>query len=336
MAHVSVAVPHGRSPVATLAPGLALAGLVAAAAYGVRLAPGLGSFSPMILALGLGVVVRAALGPLPDLRPGVVFAMRRVLRFAIVLLGLQLTVGQVAEVGAGGVAIIAASLGATFLATIALGRMLGVDARLTQLIAAGTSICGASAILAANTAVRGRDEDVAYAVACVTVFGSIAMFAYPHLASPLGLDAHAYGLWSGTSIHEIAQVVAAAFQQGSEAGEFGVVAKLARVMMLAPVVAALGVYMARSGDPGARAPFPWFVLGFVALVALNSLVALPAVPKTFAIEATPALLAVALAAMGLETDLVKLREQGLRPLLLGLASFLFIASFSLALVKLTT
>ncbi|GBD49950.1 hypothetical protein METY_3163 [Methylopila sp. Yamaguchi] len=315
---------------------MALAGLVAAAAYGVRLAPGLGSFSPMILALGLGVVVRAALGPLPDLRPGVVFAMRRVLRFAIVLLGLQLTVGQVAEVGAGGVAIIAASLGATFLATIALGRMLGVDARLTQLIAAGTSICGASAILAANTAVRGRDEDVAYAVACVTVFGSIAMFAYPHLASPLGLDAHAYGLWSGTSIHEIAQVVAAAFQQGSEAGEFGVVAKLARVMMLAPVVAALGVYMARSGDPGARAPFPWFVLGFVALVALNSLVALPAVPKTFAIEATPALLAVALAAMGLETDLVKLREQGLRPLLLGLASFLFIASFSLALVKLTT
>ncbi|WP_020187158.1 YeiH family protein [Methylopila sp. 73B] len=321
---------------ATLAPGLALAALVAAAAYGARLAPGLGSFSPMILALGLGVVVRVALGPLPNLRPGVVFAMRRVLRVAIVLLGLQLTVGQVAEVGAGGVAIIAASLGATFLATVALGRMLGVDARLAQLIAAGTSICGASAVLAANTAVRGRDEDVAYAVACVTVFGSIAMFAYPHLASPFGLDAHAYGLWSGASIHEIAQVVAAAFQQGPDAGEFGVVAKLARVMMLAPVVAALGVYMARSGDSAARAPFPWFVLGFVALVALNSLFTLPAGPKAFAIEATPALLAVALAAMGLETDLVKLREKGLRPLLLGLASFLFIASFSLALVKLTT
>ena len=336
MTDASLVAPAARAPLVALAPGLALAALVAAAGYGLRLAPGLGAFSPMILALGLGVAVRAVVGPLPTLRPGVVFAMRRALRAAIVLLGLQLTVGQVAEGGVGGIAVIAASLGATFLATVALGRLLGVDAPLAQLIAAGTSICGASAVLAANTAVRGRDEDVAYAVACVTVFGSVAMFAYPHLAAPFGLDAHAYGLWSGASIHEIAQVVAAAFQEGPDAGEFGVVAKLARVMMLAPVVAALGLYLARGGEGAARAPFPWFVLGFVALVALNSAVPLPEAPKALAIQATPALLAVALAAMGLETDLVKLREKGLRPLLLGLASFLFIASFSLALVKLTT
>ena len=113
------------------------------------------------------------------------------------------------------------------------------------MIAAGTSICGASAVIATNTVTKAHDEDVAYAVACVTVFGSIAMFVYPLLPGLLHLDPHAFGLWSGASIHEIAQVVAAAFQDGQQAGEFGTIAKLSRVMMLAPVVIGLGLMAAR-------------------------------------------------------------------------------------------
>ena len=108
------------------------------------------------------------------------------------------------------------------------------------MIAAGTSICGASAVIATNTVTNGDDEDVAYAVACVTIFGSVAMFAYPLLPTLLHLDPHAFGLWSGASIHEIAQVVAATFQDGKRAGEFGTIAKLSRVMLLAPVVIVLG------------------------------------------------------------------------------------------------
>lgn len=324
--------------VGRLLPGVALALVIAAAAYGARLAPGMGALSPMIIAIALGVVMGNLVGVPDGARPGLAFAMRSLLRFAIVLLGLQITFAQVAAVGAGGVAAIAAALVATFLFTAWLGRVIGVDRRLTQLIAAGTSICGASAVVAANTVTRGTDEDVAYAIACVTLFGTVAMLAYPLLPGALGLDPLAFGLWSGASIHEIAQVVGASFAQGQAAGEFGTVAKLARVMMLAPVVLALGLIAARGAGAKAsgavRAPTPWFVFGFIALVALNSLISVPAELKSTAAPVTTFMLTVALGAMGVGTDISKLRARGLRPLLLGLASFLFITTLSLCLVKL--
>lgn len=323
-----------------IGPGLLLAGTIAAAGFALRQVPGLGAFSPMILAILIGIGFHNLVGVPAAARAGVAFAMRKVLRFAIILLGLQLTVAQVLAVGFSGITVIALTLVSTFLFTTWLGRRIGVERKLAELIAAGTSICGASAVIATNTVTQAPDEDVAYAVACVTVFGSIAMFAYPLLPGLLHLDAHAYGLWTGASIHEIAQVVAAAFQGGQQAGEFGTVAKLSRVMMLAPVVITLGLMATRrargNGDAGAqaKAPMPWFVLGFIAMVGLNSLVTIPTDAKTGIVTATTFLLSMALAAMGLETDLRKLRAKGLRPLLLGLAAFLFIAGFSLLLVKL--
>ncbi|MGJ5177939.1 YeiH family protein [Bradyrhizobium oligotrophicum] len=323
-------------------PGLALSAAIAAGAFGLRLLPGLGLFSPMILAIVAGMALHNIVGTPRRAKPGVTFAMRRVLRTAIILLGLQLTATQIVEVGARGLGVIALSLTGTFLFTVWMGRLLGVDRKLAELIAAGTSICGASAVIATNTVTRAPDEDVAYAVACVTVFGSIAMVAYPLLPTLLHLDAHAFGLWSGASIHEIAQVVAAAFQGGQQAGEFGTVAKLARVMLLAPVVLTLGLLATRRarhaghGHAGAQPPLPWFVFGFIALVAVNSLITVPAEAKTVIVTATTFLLSMALAAMGLETDFGKLKAKGLRPLALGLAAFLFIASFSLMLVKLMT
>ncbi|WAX93024.1 YeiH family protein [Aminobacter sp. NyZ550] len=331
---------HGRHDGAKLLPGLLLAAGIAALAFALRHLPGLGSFSPMIIAIVLGIAFHNLSGTPVRAKPGVAFSMRKVLRFAIILLGLQLTASQVAEVGVTGVAIIASTLFATFTLTVWLGRLLGVEQKLAELIAAGTSICGASAVIATNTVTKASDEDVAYAVACVTVFGSIAMFAYPLLPGLLQLAPHAYGLWAGASIHEIAQVVAAAFQDGQQAGEFGTVAKLTRVMMLAPVVIALSLaarQRARSSiatQSGTTAPMPWFVLGFIAMVGVNSLIDIPAEAKSWIVALTTFLLTMALAAMGLETDIRKLRAKGLRPLFLGLAAFLFIATFSLMLVKL--
>src|SRR4051812_47116810 len=335
--------PASAQPAApALLPGLLLSAAIAGAGFGLRQLPGLTLFSPMILAIVAGMAFQNLIGTPHRAKPGVIFSMRRILRLAIVLLGLQLTAAQVADVGARGLAVIVLTLVSTFLMTTWIGRLLGVERKLTELIAAGTSICGASAVIATNTVTGAKDEDVAYAVACVTVFGSIAMVVYPLLPGLLHLDAHAYGLWAGASIHEIAQVVAAAFQDGREAGEFGTIAKLSRVMMLAPVVIALGLVAARrarragAADVQARAPLPWFVLGFIALAGLNSLVALPAGFKADIATATTFLLSMALAAMGLETDIRKLRAKGVRPLILGLAAFLFIAGFSLALVKMTT
>lgn len=332
-----------QAPVASgIMPGLLLTALITAAAFGLRELPDVGTFSPLILAIVIGMVFHNAIGTPTRAKPGVTFALRKILRFAIILLGLQLTAAQIAEVGATGIAVIALTLIATFLFTTWLGGLLGVGKGLTQLIAAGTSICGASAVIATNTVTNAHDEDVAYAVACVTVFGSIAMFVYPLLPALLHLDPRAYGLWSGASIHEIAQVVAAAYQDGQQAGEFGTIAKLSRVAMLAPMVIALGLMASRNSrkagvaHTSGRAPMPWFVLGFVALVGINSVVVVPPDVKSIIVTVTTILLTMALAAMGLETDIGKLRAKGLRPLMLGAAAFLFIATFSLMLVKITT
>jgi uncharacterized integral membrane protein (TIGR00698 family) len=327
---------HGRG----IWPGLALAAMAAATAYAVRQLPGMTAFSPMILAIVIGIAFHNLVGTPAWAKQGVTFSMRRLLRAAIILLGLQLTITQVIEVGGRGIGIIALTLVSTFAFTVWMGRLLGVDRKLAQLIAAGTSICGASAVIATNTVTNAGDEDVAYAVACVTVFGSVAMFSYPLVPGLLHLDPHAFGLWSGASIHEIAQVVAASFQDGQKAGEFGTVAKLSRVMLLAPMVISLGLIASRcskqagSEAGAARPPMPWFVLGFVALVGINSVVAIPPEAKVWIVAVTTFLLSVALAAMGLQTDIGKLAAKGFRPALLGALAFLFIASFSLCLIKL--
>lgn len=326
----------------TVLPGLLMASSVAASAYLVRRFPGMTTLSPLILAILIGTAFHNLVGTPAWAKLGVGFSLRRLLRFGIILLGFQLTIGQVIEVGSRGFLIIAATLAATFIFTVWMGKLLGVDRKLAQLIAAGTSICGASAVIATNTVTNAHDEDVAYAVACVTVFGSVAMFAYPLLPGLLHLDPHAFGLWTGASVHEIAQVVAAAFQDGKAAGEFGTIAKLSRVMLLAPVVIALGLLAARSSatsDPAStvrssRPPMPWFVFGFLAVVGLNSLIVVPSSDKAVIATVTTFLLSVALAAMGLETDIRKLKAKGLRPALLGTLAFIFIASFSFTLIKL--
>lgn len=318
-------------------PGLGYTILIAAAAYGLRQIPGMGLVSPLIIAIVIGMALHNVFGTAAAIKPGVKFALRRILRFAIVLLGLQLTFEQVRSVGLVGFSIVAFTLIATFFVTRWLGRAMGVDRQLSELIAAGTAICGASAVIATNTVTRGSDEDVAYAVACVTIFGSLSMLLMPALLPYTGFDGHEFGLWTGASIHEVAQVVAAAFQGGQQAGEFGTVAKLSRVMLLAPLVIGLGaaaVWRARGDKAAGHAspPMPWFVFGFIAMVMLASSGWVPAEVKLPVATTTTFLLAVALGAMGLETDLAKLRLKGARPLLLGAAAWLFISVLSFILI----
>ncbi|WP_224546729.1 YeiH family protein [Mesorhizobium sp. CA16] len=316
-------------------PGIVLVAMITAVAFSAHNVSGFALFSPMILAVVAGTIYSNVLGLPAHAKAGIAFSQKRLLRFAIVLLGFQLTFGQVSGIGLGGVGIVAATLGATFLFTVALGKLIGVDAKLAQLIAAGTSICGASAIVATNIVTGARDEDVTYAVAAITLFGTIAMLGFPLLAPVFGLDQHAFGLWAGASIHEVAQVIGAGFQNGSQAGETATIAKLTRVAMLAPMVIALGV-MARRGSSdasGARPPMPWFVVAFVAVVALNSLIAIPAQIHSAIALAAQIMLTMGLAAMGLQADISGLRSRGLRPLMLAFSAFIFIGCFSLMLVK---
>jgi uncharacterized integral membrane protein (TIGR00698 family) len=289
----------------------------------------------MMIAILLGMGFHNTVGTPAIARPGVLLSLRRLLRLAVAMLGLQLTAQQVAVLGGTGMAVVGVTLITTFVVTKALGRLFGVERGLAELIAGGTSICGASAVVAVNSVTGAHDEDVAYAVACVTVFGAASMFLYPVLQGTLlHLDANAYGLWAGASIHEIAQVVAAAFQAGPQAGQFATIAKLSRIMLLAPLVLSLGFLAARrsKGTNRASAPMPWFVFGFIALITVNSFGVVPPMAKDVLVPATTVLLTMALAAMGLETDIRKLKARGLRPLALGAASWLFISLFSLGLI----
>jgi len=306
--------------------GLLLCGVLVAAAFAARQSPALHVVSPLVLAIMAGILFRNTAGVVSGTEEGLRFAMRRLLRLGIVVLGFQLTLRQIAEIGADGLAITALGLIATYFFTVRLGRALSVSPALSQLIAAGTSICGASAVLGVNTMIRARDEDVAYAVACVTVFGTAAMLLYPLLGS--GLSPHDFGLWSGASIHEVAQAVAAGGQAGPEATLFATVTKLTRVAMLAPMVLLLGRFSHKQGS----APFPWFVAAFAAVVLLSSTGLVPEVITSHAMLASQILLAFGLAAMGLQTDVSRLCAMGLRPLALGACASLFISVFTLALV----
>ncbi len=339
-----------RNFVLALAPGLAITAGIALVAHFASHHVGFLKNYQMIMAIVLGAFVHNVVGSPAAATEGVTFSLRRILRFAIVLLGLQITAQQAAEVGGAGIAMIAMGLLSTLIVTVPIGMLLGVPRGLSLLIGVGTSICGASAIISAKAAVQGDDEDAAYAIASITLFGTAAIFLYPIANGFLHLSSHAFGLWAGASIHEVAQVVATAFDGGPGALRTGTIAKLTRVAMMAPVIIALGEMSLRFGfgsaDAKARPPFPWFLVGVLAMVGVASFVALPhagsGVVDASALlvrdhmsaisTVTAFLLSMAMAAMGMHTDIRHIRSKGARPLLVGLLSTLFISLTTLAMI----
>lgn len=294
-----------------------------------------GIISPIFVALIIGLVLGSVVRMPEVAKPGLTFTIKRIMRLAVIMLGFKITLQQIAELGLVGIAMVVCVVIMTFFFTKAMARVLGVDRKLGELIAVGTSICGASAIVASNAVTRGSDEDVAYAIACITLFGTLAMFALPLADTILALEAKTYGLWAGTTIHEVGQVVAAAFQGGDTSGEFGTIAKLTRVSLLAPLILGLSLARGSSGgteQSGGGVQIPWFVVAFLAAVVVNSTFDIPPVAHDTIGIATTILLSAALAAVGLETHFTKVRAKGWRPLLLGATSWLFIMLVGLALI----
>lgn len=323
-------------------PGLALGALITGISFLPRALglPGLGQLSPLMVAVLLGMAVRNTLGRPATARAGLALSLRQPLRLGIVLLGLQVTLAELMGIGFTGLLLLVSAVALTVVITWQLGRWLGVPEGLSLLIATGTGICGASAIVAANTVVKDSDESVAYALATVTLFGTLAMFAYPAVGAALTLASDSYGLWVGASVHEVAQVVAAGFARGEASGELATVSKLARVLLLAPVVIGLGVYLrsrtqrsaAEPQSADAKIPMPWFVFGFLGMVILASTGWIPADWRTVSALLAQILLAFALSAVGLETDFRRLIAQGWQPLALGALSTLFIGLGTLVVV----
>ena len=322
--------PSWRRNLQGSSPGLAVAALATAAAYGVSHA--LPAINPSTVAVALGVLVANARLHHPRLHAGTHVASHRLLRIAVVLLGLQLGISQLLHLGAGGLAVVLVTVAVTFTGTRLLGRALGVPAARSLLIATGFSICGASAVAAMEEVAGGDETDTGVAVALVTLCGSLAILLLPPLRGPLGLDPAAFGSWVGASVHDVGQTVATASRVPG-ALTSAVVVKLSRVILLAPLVA--GISLAGHRKTGAapvedrRPPvLPLFVAGFLGSIAIASTGLLPASVLGSAKTLQGVLLAAALFGLGTGINLPVLRRTGGRALVLGLLSWLLVAVVS--------
>jgi uncharacterized integral membrane protein (TIGR00698 family) len=319
----------------SLLPGILLTSGIAGIALALSQAIGLDSLNPLLISVLVGIGLRQIIGVPQLTRPGIKFAMKRILRLAVILLGLRLSLAEVMAVGPVGLVIVATSTVSTFYFTCWLGRQLRVGRRLTQLIAAGTSICGASAIVATNAVVDGSEEDMTYAIATITGFGTLAMLTYPLIGNLLALSPETFGIWSGASVHEVAQVIATAFQAGTVSGELATVTKLSRVLLIIPIMLGLGWQKRRFSTDQNSAnplPIPWFVMFFVLLIVINSSGLVPETLQTSILKGNKLLLCMSLAAMGLETDLKHLWKLGAKPIYLAALSWFFLAGVSLSMI----
>lgn len=322
-------------------------------------------------AVALGIVVaqvprlRGALDG--ALRAGLQFSSKSLMRIGIVLLGLKLSLSDIAHLGAVAIVAIVAVVVATFFGTWGLGRLLRLPGRQPLLIAAGFSICGASAVGAMSSVTRSKAEEQATPVALVTLCGTLAIAILPALQIPLGLNALEFGRWVGASVHDVGQVVATAQTAGAAALAVAVVVKLTRVLMLAPMVSTAAIILRRSErrqaaastatstrasattarvasaptQPAKPVPaekkipiVPLFIIGFIAMVLGNSFLNPSPAALQAAEIAQTIVLAAALFAVGTAVRIRTLLRTGWRALIVGLASWLLIAALGLVLIRL--
>ncbi len=317
--------PATRPGTTSPLPGLLAVALATAVSFGVsRLVPAINAST---VAVALGALVANLNLHRPRLHIGTHIASHRFLRIAVVLLGLQLGVTQLLNLGLSGAAVVLVTVTVTFTGTRLMGRMLGISPARTLLIATGFSICGASAVAAMEEVAEGDDDDTAVAIALVTLCGSLAILILPLLRGPLGLDPVAFGSWVGASVHDVGQTVATA-ERVPGALTSAVVVKLSRVVLLAPLVAGVALSRRRGAaqTPGRRPPLlPLFVAGFLGAIALASTGVLSAPVLDAAKTLQGVLLAAALFGLGTGIHLPTLRRTGGRALVLGLLSWLLVA-----------
>jgi uncharacterized integral membrane protein (TIGR00698 family) len=322
---------HGR----TLFPGVLASGVVAAAAtflsqhYGAPV---------MLFALLLGMAMNflSADGPC---KPGVEFSARQVLRIGVALLGLRITVAQVAGLGWHPVLLVVVAVALTIATSMLVARAMGFQGIFGLLTGGATAICGASAALALAAALPAhpqKERATLFTVVIVSALSTLAMIVYPMLAHALGLDPRIAGIFLGGTIHDVAQVVGAGYSMSQETGDVATLVKLLRVAMLLPVIVfAVTLTRRREGETGGPRPplLPWFAVAFAVLVAVNSVGVVPAALSTAGSDVSRWCLVMAIAAIGMKTQLKDLATVGVKPIALMLGETVFMAALVLVMLR---
>lgn len=312
-------------PLTLYLPGIVLSFLIALVASWA------GAMVPLVGGAVFGILIGITAGSLfavgEPVSPGVQFTSKKILQWAVMILGSGLGLGQVYATGASSLVIILVTISSALIVAVIAGRFLRVPFNLKSLIGVGTAICGGSAIAAVAPVIEAEDQEISYAISTVFMFNVIAVFIFPPLGHLFGMSQEGFGLFAGTAINDTSSVVAAGYTYGNAAGDHATIVKLTRTLMIIPIALAFVVVMMRrkkaaQGGTGASFTiagiFPWFILGFLAMSALNTSGILGVHVISVLKDAGKFLIVMALSAIGLKTDLRKMLATGPRPMVLGL------------------
>ena len=323
-----------------LIPGMALAALIAVIAlYLGKLTV---VINDVIVAIILGALIRNFSGIHQLFKPGLSFSLKKVLRLAIILLGMQLSFKQIINTGESSLLIILFVVVVAIPLTYFIGKRLGLNSEISTLLGVGSAICGATAVLATGPAIKAKERDVALAVATIFIFNTLALFLYPLIGKLLHLSYLTYGTWTGVAVQDVSSVVATGFALGQKAGEVATVVKLTRTVFIVPVVFLAGLFFTwkdrKTGEKTGEQInyvkiFPWFVLGFLLMALLNSL---GFFTKSLVVAVNPFthfLILMVMVGVGTDLDFKEMKKVGFSFLYVGLISMLIMSVFSFVLIK---
>lgn len=300
-------------------------------------ANGLHIIGASVIALFIGMIINSFYKPNDITSPGIKFTSKKLLKFAIILLGASLNIRTVLTVGRFSLTVMIFTLATCFGLGAVIGKALGLNWKTSSLINAGTGICGGSAIAAIAPVIEADDTDIAYGMSATFLFDTIMIVIFPLLGHYMNLSDAAFGLWAGTAVNDTSSVVATGYAFSEAAGDFATMVKLTRTLAIIPAVlafAAINMHITKKQNSNSkeikvniRTIFPWFIVGFLMMSALTSLGLLPNAIISVLKDISKFIMVAALAAIGLNTNFKSLCRSGARPMLHG-----FIVSLLVVLV----
>lgn len=313
----------------TYIPGFLMALLVALIARYLESLLPIPLIGESVIALFIGMAINHIKKPSKMISAGLKFTSKRVLKFSIILLGASLSIGTILSVGRLSLTVMIFTLITCFGCGYFVGKWLGLDWKLSNMISAGTGICGGSAIAAMAPVIEAEDKDVAYAMSATFLFDMAMIVLFPIMGRAMGLSDMAYGLWTGTAVNDTSSVVAAGYAFSEAAGDFATMVKLTRTLSIIPTVLIFSLINTRinnknlAKDAVSREKvkitslFPWFILAFVGMAIINSFGIIPATVSTAMKTLSKFLMVSALAAIGMNTDFREIKKSGINPMIHG-------------------
>lgn len=322
--------------ISNLLPGVLLSAALALAAKLFGSFVPYGVISDSVIAMLVGMIINPFLYKYTALKSGIQFTSKKLLQLAIVLMGFTLSFAQIIEVGSYSLLVMCFTLAAAFGGGYILGKIFGLDWKLSGMMSAGAGICGGSAIAAIAPVIQAKDRDIAYAISAVFIFDVIMIILFPLAGRYFGMTDMGYGLWTGTAVNDTSAVVAAGYAFSDAAGAYAVIVKLTRTLSIIPVVFIFSLINSRINSTAQRKPvkisaiFPYFIVFFLVMVAIKSTGILPESFGGTVGTASKFLMVMALGAIGLKTNFKEVSQAGIRPLAHG-----FIVSIIVVLVSFT-